>query len=155
MIKSETKQTKLVAFSSLLFTIVMAILSFVIYKNKASSMNNTNIENIFIILNIFVILLLIAILSIKKTIYYSKRLIKEGSNLEQVLQQWRKVDIILILTVQIIPVIGLSINIFGMEFRRTTHFFIASFLLVVMLMPMGIKVRSKLRLLKDSFTNIL
>jgi hypothetical protein len=154
MIKSETKKTKLVAFLSLLFTIIMAVLSFIIYKDKAYNMNNANVENIFVMMNIFVILLLVVILSIKKTIYYSKKIIKENSTLEQVLKQWRKVDIILILTVQLIPVIGLSINIIGIEFRRTTHFFIASFLLVIMLMPMGIKVRSKLRLLKESFTNI-
>ena len=41
-----------------------------------------------------------------------------------------------------------------MEFRRTTHFFIASILLVFMLMPMSIKVRSRLNILKIHTRNM-
>lgn len=137
-----------------------------VQKNNSLSMRNTGsnvnaqerinkIEKIFTFFNIFTILLLIAILAVKKTVYYSSKLIKENDSLEQVLIQWRKIDISLICIAQVIPVLGIVITIIGMEFSRTTHFFIASILLIFMLIPMSIKVRSRLNILKKYFTNIL
>lgn len=113
------------------------------------------IEKIFSFFNIFIILLLIAILAVKKTAYYSSKFIKENDSLEQVLIQWRKIDISLICIAQVIPILGIIITIIGIEFRRTTHFFIAAILLIFMLMPMSIKIRSRLNILKKYFTNIL
>lgn len=182
-IAKETKITKIIALWSLLFIFILGLSSYFVDKNRKEQTltvkstkisvnskniqnkenipnlknndNNKDIEDIFLILNIFVIILLLGILTVKRTIYYSPKLIKEGDNLEQVLKQWRKIDTALIGITQLIPIIGLVITTIGMEFRRTNHFFIASILLIIMLMPMGIKVRSRLKVLKKYFTNIL
>ncbi len=176
IIGKETKTTKLVALSVLIFIIVLGILSFYISNSKTTSTvnnvikitkstkdistydkseNEEKLEKIFTILNVFIIMLMIGILAVKKTIYYSSKLIKENDSLEQVLKQWRKIDLSLLTVSFIIPIIGLIITVLGMEFKRTAHFFIASFLLVFMLMPMTIKIRSRLNILKKYFTNIL
>jgi len=180
LIAKHTKKTKIIALISIIFIIILAFFSYTINsdntKDKVTAnlskisknriitkavenntdnyKNNKNIENIFIVLNIIVIILLIIILAVRKTIYYSPRMIKDYENLESVLIKWQKIDIFLIITAFILPISGFVANIIGMEFNRTIHFFIASALLIIMLMPMGIKVRSKLKLLKEHFIDI-
>jgi hypothetical protein len=107
------------------------------------------LTNIYWVINFIVIIMMIIILAIRKTIYYSPRLIKEDFTLIQVLEKWRMIDIVLLAAAEIIPVFGLVVTFLGMPFNRTWHFFLASGFLMIMLMPMGIKVRGKLTILKE------
>ncbi len=154
-IKEESKLTKIISVSAILFTVIIGLIAYLIDRSRGVNPVSDKLEDTFMVLNVIVIVLLIMILGIKKTIYYSPRLIKEEDSLKTVLRQWRKIDLSLITAAQLVPIVGFILTITGIEFRRTTHFFIAAVLLIIMLMPMGIKVRSRLKVLKKYFTNIL
>ena len=99
-------------------------------------------------------MLLIVLLGVRKSIYYSPKIIREDFTLTQVLQKWRTIDLIMLGTAEILPILGLIMTFLGMPFDWTFHFFVASALLMVILMPMGIKVRSKLSILRRHFPDI-
>ena len=101
-----------------------------------------------------IVLLFIAILGIKRTIYYSPKFIKDNFTLTQVLQKWKIIDMILLAAAELIPLCGLALAFLGMPFDKTFHFFLGSALLMIILIPMGIKVRSKLSILRKHFPGI-
>jgi hypothetical protein len=105
-------------------------------------------------INLIVIVLMIMILGIRRTIYYSSRFIKEDFTLTDVLRKWRTIDIMLLATAEIIPLCGLVLTWLGMPFNRTFHFFVAGAALVIILMPVPIKVRSKLGILRKTHSNL-
>ena len=111
-------------------------------------------EDLYGILVLVIILIMIAILAVRKTIYYSPKLIKDEYNLTQVLEKWRTIDIILIAVAEAIPLLGLIITWVGLPFERTWFIFLTSILLLFILMPMSIKVRSKLSILRKQHPNI-
>ena len=93
--------------------------------------------------------MVVVVLAIRKTIYYSGRIIKDDFTLIQVLQKWKKIDIILIAVGESIAVMGLLISLLGMPIGRTFHFFITSTLVILIIMPINWKVRDKLRILNN------
>ncbi len=64
------------------------------------------------------------------------------------LQKWRTVDIVLLAAAETVPIMGLVVSLLGAPFGRIFHFFVASGLLIIILMPIGLKVRSKLAVLR-------
>ena len=103
------------------------------------------VNNAYDILNIVAIVLVIVVLAIRKTVYFSPRLIDQDSTLTALLRRWRTIDIILLSFAEIIALFGLVITLLGMPFARTFHFFVAAFLLTMILMPINWKVRDKIR----------
>ncbi|MCK4835344.1 MAG: hypothetical protein KAT17_01835 [Candidatus Aminicenantes bacterium] len=146
LIKQVTKTPRFVAGMMLISIAVLALLAYTV--KIQSNIQKTMRENIYWILIFIIILILIAILSIRKTIYYSTRFIKENDTLDQILHKWTKIDIILLASGEIIPVLGLIITWLGIPFERTGFIFLVSAILMIILMPVGIKTRGKLEILR-------
>ncbi|MCI0470950.1 MAG: hypothetical protein L0Y73_04770 [Candidatus Aminicenantes bacterium] len=142
IIKNETKNTIKISLAILISIICMGLVASFM-KAKATLPRKT-LENTWMIFNITIVILTILILAVRKTIYYSPKLIKEDFTLTQILQKWRTIDLILLAAAEIIPVLGLIVSSLGLPFSWTYHYFVASGLLVIILMPLGLKVRSKL-----------
>ena len=83
------------------------------------------------VLNIVSIVLIIVVLAVRKTIYFSPRLVREDFTLTALLQRWRTIDIILLSFAELIAMFGLVITLLGMPFARTFHFFVSGFLLTM------------------------
>jgi hypothetical protein len=111
-------------------------------------------EDIYGVLIFVIILVMIGTLTARKTLYYSPRLIKEEYDLTEVLKKWRTIDIILLAAADTIPAIGLVVTILGVPFERTWFIFLTAALLMIILIPMGIKVRSKLSILRKQHPDI-
>lgn len=152
IIVAETKTTIIIALAMMASVFIYGGIAY-FYKGKPL-MASKPLENIWGIINIVVIMMMVFILAIRRTIYYSKRLIKENFTLTDVLRQWRRIDIALMALAETIPLVGLITAILGMPFEQTFHFFVAGALLMLILMPVGIKVRSKLAILRESFPEI-
>lgn len=111
-------------------------------------------ENVYWALIFIIVLILIVILSVRKTIYYSPKFIKDGDSLVEILRKWKKIDIFLLSVGAIIPILGLLITWLGLSFERTGFIFLVSAILMVILMPVGIKVRGKLDILRKHHNGI-
>ena len=153
--KQIRKETKITIFIGLAMMSSMAMFALVAYLIKIKPvMENDALKNTYDMLNLIVIVLMVVILGIRRSIYYSPRFVKEEFNLTQVLQKWRSIDILLMAVAEIIPICGLVITFMGMPFERTFHFFLGGAILMVILIPVGIKVRSKLSILRKTHTNL-
>jgi len=146
IIKAETRNTIIISMAMMFSVLCMALVAYFI-KTKAI-LPREELESLWNIFNIVIVMLTVIILAVRKTIYYSPKIIKEGFTLTQILQKWRTLDLVLIGLAEIIPVMGLVISFLGMPFGWTYHYFVASGLLMFILMPIGLKVRSKLTELK-------
>lgn len=152
IIKLETRASMLVGVACLISTIIYGLIAKFVPISFIQSQKLR--EDIYGILVLVIILIMIAILAARKTLYYSSRLIKDDYDLTQVLHKWRSIDIMLLAVAETIPVIGLVIAFMGMPFDRTWFIFFTAALLMIILIPMGIKVRSKLSILKKQHPNI-
>ncbi len=152
VIKKETRTATIVALAMLFSVMLYALAAYFIKIEPVIEMEK--LENITGAVNLIVIMVMIGVLAIRRTIYYSPRLIREDFSLTQVLQKWRKIDIVMLSVTEIIPIVGMIITFLGMPFKRTFHFFVASALLMFILMPMGVKVRSKLSILRQTHTDL-
>jgi len=146
-IRVHTRPAILVGLSALVTVAVCALLSRFITMEPLLS--NRSLENIYGIVVLVIILIMVAILAVRKTVYYSSRLIREDMSIADVLRKWRTIDIILIAATEIIPLLGLALTWMGVPFGRTWFIFLVSALLLIILMPMGIKVRGKLMILRQ------
>lgn len=113
-----------------------------------------NLETLFGIVVLVITLIMITILAARKTVYYSSRLIREDMTIADVLRKWNTVDIVLISITETIPVLGMALTWAGLPFARTWFIFLVSALLLVILMPMGIKVRGKLMILRENHPDL-
>ena len=95
--------------------------------------------------NVVAIVLVIMVLAVRRTIYFSPRLIHDEDNLADLLRRWRTIDIVLLSFSELIALFGLVITLLGMPFVRTFHYFVAAFLLTMILMPIQWKVKDKIR----------
>jgi hypothetical protein len=152
IIKKETRIPKLIALSMLASTLIYALMAY--FVKLEFNLKKDLRENIYWILIFVIILILIGILSVRKTIYYSTRLIKEDYTLTQILQKWRQIDIVLLALGETIPIFGLIITWLGMPFARTGFIFLVSAILMIILMPVEIKIRSKLEILRRHIPGI-
>jgi len=152
IIKQETKTTIIICLGFLILNVVYGAAAFFIKIEP--TMKQEALEKIYGIVNLGIIMLLIAILAIRKTIYYSPKLIRHDFSIPQVLTKWRRIDLWLLAISEIIPICGLVMTFLGMPFDRTFHFFVASGILIILLTPLGIKVRSRLSILRKHFPDI-
>ncbi len=152
IIKKETRISMIIGISALVSTVIYALLAKYITIDLGLAPKLR--EDIYGVLVLVIILIMIGILGARKSIYYSPKLIKDEYSLTQILEKWRTLDIILIAVAEIIPLLGLVITLLGLPFERTWFIFLTAGLLMIILMPMGVKVRSKLSILRNQHPNI-
>ena len=152
IIKKETKNTIIICLCVLFLNVVIGLAAFFIKVDPV--MNYESLENFSMMVNLGIVILLIAVLAVRKTIYYSPRFIKENFTLKQVLSKWKRIDFFLLAVSQVMPICGLVMTFMGMPFDRNFHFFAASAILIVLLTPLSIKVRSRLSILRKHFPGI-
>ncbi len=154
IIKTETRIAMILGLCLLFLTIITGAIAYSM-KIEPAMTRDDSLENIYWMATRGAVLLLLAILVVKRTAYYSPKLIKEDFTLTQVLKIWRRIDIILLAVSVVLPICGLVMTFLGMPFfYRTFHFFLGSGLLILFLMPMGIKVRSRLVILRKHFPDL-
>ncbi|HDP93833.1 MAG TPA: hypothetical protein ENN40_00550 [Candidatus Aminicenantes bacterium] len=151
-IRRYTRPALLVGISALITVVVYALLARLITPEPLFSPRK--LETLFSIVVLVITLIMIVILAVRKTVYYSSRLIREGMNIDDVLRKWNTVDIVLIGITETIPLLGLALTWIGVPFARTWFIFLVSALLLVILMPMGIKVRGKLMILRQQHPDL-
>jgi len=153
LIKQETRITVLI---SLAILVSVGIYTALAYFVKIGPLLNDqeSLKKAYDMINLVVIMLMIVILAVRRSIYYSPWFIKEDFTLPQVLAKWRIIDIMLLAIAETIPICGMVITWLGIPFNRTFHFFVAGALLVIILMPVPIKVRSKLGILRKTHTDL-
>ncbi len=142
LISRESRVTMIFSFSLLASIAVYALIA---YLFKGGFHFSKTVYNAYGILNVVAIVLVIMVLAVRRTIYFSPRLIHEDATLTALLRRWRTIDIVLLSFSELIALFGLVITLLGMPFVRTFHFFVAAFLLAMILMPMEWKVRDKIR----------
>ena len=153
LIKQEIRTTVIISVALLVSVGIYTLLAYFI-KIEPPLLDKEPLEKIYAIINLLVIMIMVVILGIRRSIYYSPRFIKEGFTLTQVLQKWRMIDIFLLVVTETIPICGLVITLLGMPFNRTFHFFLASALLMIILMPGGLKIKGKLSILRKTHPDL-
>lgn len=149
IIKKETRSTVIVSLCLLISCGILALVAHLMQTQ--STMTNQQQETVYGIVNLLIVLVIIGILAVRRSVYYSPRLIHEDFNLTQVMEKWRKIDFILLAIAQAIPICGLVLTFLGFPFDKTFHLFLGAGVLMIILMPVGIKVRSKLSILHEHF----
>jgi len=142
LIKQESRSTMIFSLALLGSIVVYGLIAFL---QRTPLRLSKAVNDAYGILNVVAIVLVILVLAIRKTIYFSPRLVDKDSTLNALLRRWRTIDVILLSFAEIIALFGLVITLLGMPFARTFHFFVAAFLLTMILMPMNWKVRDKIR----------
>jgi hypothetical protein len=142
-IRRESRVTMILSLALLASIVAYAAVACLAAGNRPPS---RAIRDAWSILNIVAIMLIIAVLAVRKTIYFSPRLVRDDFNLTALLQRWRVIDIVLLSFAEVIAIFGLVISLLGMPFARTFHFFVGGFLLTMINMPITFKVRDKIRM---------
>ena len=141
-IRRESRPTMIISLSLLAS---IAAYTLVAYLQRGGWQAARSVRDAWNVLNIVSIVLIIVVLAVRKTIYFSPRLVREDFSLSALLQRWRVIDIILLSFAEVIAIFGLVITLLGMPFARTFHFFVSGFLLTMINMPIAFKVRDKIR----------
>jgi len=142
LIRRESKVTMIVSLSLLVSIVIYGLIA---YLHKGSFRFSRDVYDAYSILNIVSIVLVIVVLAVRKTVYFSPRLVRDDFTLTALLQRWRTIDIVMLSFGEVLALFGLVITLLGMPFVRTFHFFVAAFLLTMILMPIPWKVRDKIR----------
>jgi uncharacterized protein YacL len=142
LIRKESRLTMVVSQALLASIAAFALAAYLVPKGWQTP---RLVRDAWGVLNIAAIMLIIAVLAVRKTIYFSPRLVRDDFTLTALLRRWRTIDIILLAVAELIGIFGLAITLLGMPFARTFHFFVAAFLLTMINMPISFKVRDKIR----------
>lgn len=150
-IHRESRVTMIVCLAMLASIVIYTLVAYLVstpahLPSAGSSHVAKGVRDAWNILNIVSIMMIIAVLAVRKTIYFSPRLVRDNFTLTALLQRWRTIDVILLSLAELIAVFGLVITLLGMPFQRTFHFFVAGFLLAVINMPVTFKVWDKIRM---------
>jgi len=151
--KVETRLTIILCLMMVAFTAVLGLVAYYV-PGEPIIEDRQQLNDIFFIINLVVVMVMICILGVRRSVYYSPRFIDEDYTLTQVLRKWRKIDLIFLAMATAIPITGLVTSFLGLPFDRTFHFFLASAILMLIIMPLGLKVKSKLTLLRKTFPDI-
>jgi len=155
LIRENTRISITVGLAAIISVVIYSALAFFFtFAPSGVVKDPKTLDNIWMIVNIVVVLILVAILALRKTLYYSNRVIDPQDTLKEILVKWQKLDLILIASAEVIPLAGLVLRVMGLPFDQVYHFFAGAIILFLLLMPFGIKVRSKLQVLKTSHPEI-
>ncbi len=144
LILKESFLTKVVGLAIIISIFIYAVVAY-LYKPRFP-LPTKQVQDLWGVFNVVAIFLIVLVLGIRRTIYFSPRLIKEEFNLQALLQRWRIIDIVLMAGGETIAILGLVITLLGMPFARTFHFFVSSALVILILMPFTFKVKDKIRI---------
>jgi len=139
------KESRLTMIISLSLLVSIAAYALVAYLHQGGWQTSKGVRDAWNVMNIVSIMLIIMVLAVRKTIYFSPRLVREDFTLTALLQRWRVIDIVLLSFAEVIAIFGLVITLLGMPFARTFHFFVSAFLLAMINMPITWKVKDKIR----------
>jgi len=142
IIRRESRLTMIISLSLLAS---IAAFTLIAYLHGGGWRTSRAVRDAWNVLNIASIVLIIIVLAVRKTIYFSPRLVRDDFTLGVLLRRWRAIDIGLLSFAEAIAVFGLVITLLGMPFARTFHFFVSGFLLTMINMPISFKVRDKIR----------
>lgn len=142
-IRRESRTTMIICLAMLASIVAYALAAYLVPPPPRTA---PAVRDAWNVLNIVAIVLIIAVLAVRKTIYFSPRLVRDDFTLAALLQRWRAIDIVLLAFAELIAVFGLVITLLGMPFQRTFHFFVGGFLLALINMPVTFKVRDKIRM---------
>jgi hypothetical protein len=142
LIHQESRVTMIVSLSLLASIAAYTLIAYLFGSNRPPVKAVNDVWNIFSIVSV---MLIIIVLAVRKTIYFSPRLVKEDFNLTALLRRWRTIDFVLLAFAEVIAIMGLVISLMGMPFARTFHFFVGGFLLTMINMPISFKVKDKIR----------
>ena len=150
-IRRESRLTLIISLAMLSSIVIYTLVAYLVPALAQSPAAGTltagkAVRDAWSVLNIVAIMLIIAVLAVRKTIYFSPRLVRDDFTLDALLQRWRTIDIILLSLAELIAIFGLVITLLGMPFQRTFHFFVAGFLLALINLPVTFKVRDKIRM---------
>jgi hypothetical protein len=142
LIRRESRTTMIISLSLLASIVAYALFAYLFGGGRPPGRTVNSVWNV---LNIVAIVLIVLVLAVRKTIYFSPRLVRDDFTLGALLRRWRSIDIVLLSFAEVIALFGLVANLLGMPFARTFHFFVGGFLLAMINMPIGFKVRDKIR----------
>ncbi len=142
LIRRESRVTMIICLSMLASIVAYTLVA---YLHGGGWPASPAVRNAWNVLNIVSIVLIIIVLAVRKTIYFSPRLVRDDFTLDALLRRWRAIDIVLLSFAEAIAIFGLVITLLGMPFARTFHFFVSGFLLAMISMPISFKVRDKIR----------
>jgi len=143
-VKRETRVTFLLSLTFLASIAMYAAVAYFIRVRVVPGSFKT-LQTIWEVFSFITVGLVIVVLAVRKTIYFSPRLIRDDFTLVALLQRWRVIDIILLTLAEAIAILGLILALLGLPFSRTYFFFVSAFLVTMILMPIPWKVRDKLR----------
>ena len=142
LIHRESRTTMIISLSMLASITACTLVAYLYGSGRPPG---KAINDVWNVMNIIAIVLIILVLAVRKTIYFSPRLVRDDFTLSALLQRWRPIDIVLLSFAEVIALFGLVITLLGMPFARTFHFFVGGFLLTMINMPISFKVRDKIR----------
>jgi len=142
IIRRESRITMIISLSMLASIVAYTLIAYIFGSNRPPVKAVKDVWNIFSIMSV---MLIIIVLAVRKTIYFSPRLVNEDFTLTALLRRWMVIDIVLLAFAEGIAIMGLVITLMGMPFARTFHFFVGGFLLTMISMPISFKVRDKIR----------
>jgi uncharacterized membrane protein len=142
LISQESRLTMIISLLLLASIVSYGLIAYLFGSNRPPVKSVNDVWNV---LSIISVMLIIIVLAVRKTIYFSPRLVNENFTLVALLRRWRIIDIVLLGFAETIAIMGLVITLMGMPFARTFHFFVGGFLLTMINMPISFKVRDKIR----------
>jgi len=130
----------------LLLHTLLAVLTY--FSPPLAPQDAQTVQNLYGGVNFMVILHLIIVFSLRKTIYLSRRTVPDGTGLPEVLERWNRLDTRFLSSTALIPLAASAAHCLGLGWAQLWHLFLTALLFTLMLMPMGIKVRSRLGMLR-------
>ncbi len=148
IIKEESRTTTIISLVLLTTVVIYFFLSMYVLSSLKMKVDKRMVDNLFQILNIISVVEIIIILAIRRTIYFSSKFIKSDMSLIEILRKWRSIDIALLAIAESISIYGIILTIMGLPIIKTFQFFVASALVILIIMPVNWKVRDKIRTLQ-------
>lgn len=141
LIIQEMRTTLIISLAIMASVVAYALIGYLMGPQARVTKSLLDLWGIF---NLIAVVMIISVLGVRRTIYFSPRLVKDDMDTVALLRKWRTIDIVLLALGETIAILGLVITLMGMPFKQTFHFFLCSFLVTLILMPIPWKVRDKL-----------
>jgi len=142
LIKQETRLTMRISLFIQASILVYTLLAFLL-KNKPLLPMKT-MASIWSVFNVITVLIVILVLALRKSVYFSAKLLPAPGDVVGLLRNWRSIDLTLLGLGESIGIFGLIMAVLGMPFKQTFHFFVGAFLLNMIIMPIAWKVMDKI-----------
>lgn len=146
-VRNAIRQTLIIALAMLATVVIYAAIAY--FVKPQWSINLSLLKTLYFIFNALAVLFILLILSIRRFIYFSPKIIGGTFDLKHILARWRSIDILFLAFAESIALLGLVITLMGISFDRSFHFFVTSGLLILILMPLEMKFSNRITALKN------